>query len=62
MRLRQTPDGNQIDLVEVMDIQGGKIKHHRIYWGWFGFQLILAKALNKAIRKRNEADPSASGS
>lgn len=26
---RQTPDGNQIDLVEVMEVQDGKIKHHR---------------------------------
>jgi steroid delta-isomerase len=52
---RQTPDGNQIDLVEVMEVQDGKIKHHRIYWGWFGFQYILGSALSKAAQKRGEA-------
>ena len=51
---RQTPDGNQIDLVEVMDVENGKIKHHRIYWGWFGFRLILGNALNKATQKQGE--------
>jgi len=51
---RQTPDGNQIDLVEVMEVQDGKIKHHRIYWGWFGFQQILGSALSKAAQKQAE--------
>jgi SnoaL-like domain len=46
---RQTPTGNQIDLVEVMNVQNGKIQHHRIYWGWFGFQLLLKNAIKKAI-------------
>ena len=32
---RQTPDGDQVDILEVMRLEGGKIKHHRIYWGWF---------------------------
>jgi steroid delta-isomerase len=49
---RQTPHGNQIDLVEVMDVENGKIKYHRIYWGWFGFQLLLGNALKKAELKR----------
>ena len=48
---RETPSGDQIDLVEVMDVEGGKIKHHRIYWGWLGFQLLLRNTLNKAARK-----------
>ena len=34
---RATPDGDQIDLVEVMDVAGGLITHHRVYWGWVGF-------------------------
>lgn len=42
---RQTLNGNQVDIAEVMDISNGRIDHHRIYWGWFGFQLILASAL-----------------
>ncbi len=52
---RQTPDGNQIDLVEVMEVEDGKIKYHRIYWGWFGFQHILGSALSKAAQQQGEA-------
>jgi steroid delta-isomerase len=37
---RHTPDGDQLDLVEVMDLQGPKITHHRIYWGWFGTPIL----------------------
>ena len=44
---RQTPNGDQVDLVEVMDVRNGKIQHHRIYWGWFGFQLLLKNAMKK---------------
>jgi steroid Delta-isomerase len=39
---RQTPDGDQVDLVEFMDISGGLIAHHRVYWGWVGFKLLVA--------------------
>jgi steroid Delta-isomerase len=42
---RETPDGDQIDLVEVMDIEHGLIRHHRVYWGWVGF-MTLAPAFN----------------
>jgi hypothetical protein len=45
---RETPDGDQLDLVEVMDVRNGKIRHHRIYWGWRGFQLLLDRATKKA--------------
>lgn len=37
---RATPDGDQIDLVEVMDVSGGLITHHRVYWGWIGFRTL----------------------
>jgi GNAT superfamily N-acetyltransferase len=43
---RETPQGNQVDLVEVMDVADGLIVHHRVYWGWVGFQTLVA-ALNK---------------
>jgi steroid Delta-isomerase len=43
---RQTPQGDQIDLVEVMDIADRVITHHRVYWGWMGFK-ALAPLLNK---------------
>jgi hypothetical protein len=39
---RETPDGDQV-IVEVMNIVGGLIKHHRIYWGWKGCSLIAPK-------------------
>ena len=40
---RRTPEGDQVDLVEVMDVENGLIAHHRVYWGWVGFRaLVLA--------------------
>jgi steroid delta-isomerase len=39
---RQTPEGDQVDLVEVMDIAGELISHHRVYWGWVGFKALVA--------------------
>ena len=42
---RATPDGDQTDLVEVIDLADGLIAHHRVYWGWVGF-----KALTAAVR------------
>lgn len=44
---RQAPDGDQVDLVEVMEVVGGLISHHRIYWGWRCCTLI-ATALVRA--------------
>jgi steroid Delta-isomerase len=39
---RATPHGDQVDLVEVMDIIDGLIAHHRVYWGWVGFKALTA--------------------
>ena len=39
---RATPQGDQVDLVEVMDIAGGLIAHHRVHWGWVGFKTLMA--------------------
>ena len=39
---RKTPAGEQLDLVESMDIEEGLIAYHRVYWGWKGFQALLA--------------------
>jgi steroid Delta-isomerase len=44
---RETPQGDQVDLVEVMDVADGLISHHRVYWGWIGFQTLIA-ALSKS--------------
>lgn len=35
---RVTADGEQFDLVEVMELKDGLIQHHRVYWGWFGMK------------------------
>lgn len=42
---RQTPDGEQIDIMEVMEIAGGLIQSHRIYWGWKGCAQIAPSLL-----------------
>ncbi|AUC95355.1 hypothetical protein CWS35_14720 [Bradyrhizobium sp. SK17] len=39
---RQAPDGDQMDLVEVMDIQHGLIQRHRVYWGWYALDVLKA--------------------
>ena len=44
---RHTPEGNQVDILELMQIQNGKIQAHRIYWGWFGTQMLIQSAANK---------------
>ena len=45
---RQAPDGDQVDIVEVIEIADGLIQCHRIYWGWFGSQLLTRSAVDKA--------------
>ena len=42
---RATPEGDQIEIVEAMDLMGGRISHHRIYWGWLGASLLVKNAL-----------------
>ena len=39
---RQSPDGDQMDLVEVMEIEGGLIQRHRVYWGWYALNVLKA--------------------
>ena len=39
---RRTPEGDQVDLVEVMDVENGLIAHHRVYWGWVGFRTLVS--------------------
>lgn len=47
---RQTPDGDQLDLVEIMELDGPLITYHRIYWGWRGVEHVIANAVDKATR------------
>ncbi len=37
---RITPDGEQMDFVEVMEIENGVIQAHRVYWGWRGVEIL----------------------
>ena len=37
---RQNPEGEQMDFVEVMELDNGLITRHRVYWGWFGFNIL----------------------
>lgn len=32
--------GEQMDFVEVMELEGSLISKHRVYWGWFGFNIL----------------------
>ena len=50
---RKTPSGEQVDLVESMDIEDGLIIYHRVYWGWKGFQSLMAA--RKKILESNSA-------
>jgi hypothetical protein len=49
----ETLDGHhQVDLVEVMDLEGGLIKRHRIFWGWYDVERIKKSALEQARENR----------
>jgi ketosteroid isomerase-like protein len=39
---RQSPDGDQMDIVEVMEIRDGLIAHHRVYWGWVSVGMLTS--------------------
>lgn len=41
---RETPEGEQMDFIEVMEIAQGLIVRHRIYWGWLGVNTIINDA------------------
>jgi predicted SnoaL-like aldol condensation-catalyzing enzyme len=37
---RQSPEGDQMELVEVMEIEDGLIRRHRVYWGWYALSVL----------------------
>lgn len=41
---RVTPDGEQMDFFEVMEVRDGLIQAHRVYWGWRGVEVLKADA------------------
>lgn len=44
---RDTPQGEQMDFVEVMEIADGLIQRHCVYWGWRGVKVIQDDAYHK---------------
>jgi hypothetical protein len=44
---RVTPDGEQMDLVEVMELKDGLIHQHRVYWGWSGVDVLTRDAYRR---------------
>ncbi|MBX7199534.1 MAG: nuclear transport factor 2 family protein [Rhodospirillaceae bacterium] len=49
---RAAPDGEQVDILELMTLKDGKITAHRIYWGWFGTGLLIQNAVGKRAAAR----------
>ena len=49
---RQTDEGEQIDILELMEIENGLIQQHRIYWGWKGCQHISGALASSVARVR----------
>jgi hypothetical protein len=41
---RAAPQGDQMDLVEIMEIEGGLIQRHRVYWGWYALKTQILKS------------------
>jgi hypothetical protein len=37
---RETPEGDQMDFAESMEIEDGLIRRHRVYWGWYGVKVL----------------------
>jgi len=40
---RISPEGDQMDLVEIMEIEHRLIKRHRVYWGWYALKTQILK-------------------
>ena len=47
----KSPKGNQLDVVESMDLKDGLIAYHRVYWGWIGFKALQAVANRSSKRE-----------
>jgi ketosteroid isomerase-like protein len=39
---RESPEGDQMDIVEVMEIRDGLIARHRVYWGWVSVGMLTS--------------------
>lgn len=50
---RVTPDGEQADMAEVMQFADGKIRAHRVYWGWAGSKLLQNNKYAEAHKSKD---------
>jgi hypothetical protein len=49
----ETPYGRfQVDLAECIDLEGGLIKRHRIYWGWYAVEMMKESFVRKVQEGR----------
>jgi ketosteroid isomerase-like protein len=44
---RDAPEDEQMDFVEVMELAGGLIQRHCVYWGWRGIKVIQDDAYHR---------------
>lgn len=44
---RETPEQDQIDLLEVMELENGLIQRHKVYWGFKGVNELLRSQQTK---------------
>lgn len=54
---RLTPDGEQSDVAEFMEIEDGRIAAHRVYWGWKSAMMIapaLVRAAGEGAKRWSE--------
>jgi hypothetical protein len=47
---------DQVDIAEVMELANGRIAAHRVYWGWFGAEMLIANALQRASTSASQRD------
>ena len=45
--MARTPDGQQMDFVEVMDVDNGLIQCHRVYWGGRGMEILTGDGYHR---------------
>jgi ketosteroid isomerase-like protein len=45
---RESPDGEQMDFAEIMELKDGLIHRHRVYWGWFGVGVMNRDAYHRS--------------
>lgn len=45
--MARTPDGQQMDFVEVVDVDNGLIQCRRVYWGGRGMEILTGDGYHR---------------